>query len=236
MELKKYLEIIWRRKWIFIQAVLFIPLFTYLLFKIIPPVYQSQAKLWVKVSSLPQQFLTNMPSKWGQLEFTSSDNAMGTIDGLLRSAVVNRVIKEMNLRNKDGDLFHPDDFTNPKTFMLPLQKKGVYIKQITDAEVFEIRGYSNELAEAEMIADNVTKVFLASFSERYKSQARETKTALVPQFEDVKKRLIAAERTLEKYRTANKVFDVSEQTKSLIAEIAKLKSEKKSTSKRIWRA
>lgn len=152
---------------------------------------------------------------------------MGTIDGLLRSAVVNRVIKEMNLRNKDGDLFHPDDFTNPKTFMLPLQKKGVYIKQITDAEVFEIRGYSNELAEAEMIADNVTKVFLASFSERYKSQARETKTALVPQFEDVKKRLIAAERTLEKYRTANKVFDVSEQTKSLIAEIAKLKSEKK---------
>jgi tyrosine-protein kinase Etk/Wzc len=180
------------------------------------------------VSTLQQLFISNMPSKWGQLEFTSSDNAMGTIDGLLKSdAVIGRVIREMNLRRKNGDLFHPEDFINPRKFMLPLQKKGVYIRQITDSEVFEIRGYSDELAEAEKIAENVTRAFLQNFSATYRTQAVEAKKALELRLADVKKRLLTAEQALEKYRTENKVFDASEQTKSLISEIAKLESDKK---------
>ncbi len=59
MELRRYWKIIWRRRWTLIQAV--IPLFAYVLMKVIPPIYQSQAKLWIQINTLQNKFIKDIP-------------------------------------------------------------------------------------------------------------------------------------------------------------------------------
>lgn len=227
MELRRYWEIIWRRKWILIQAVLLIPLFTYILLKIISPTYQSQAKLWVKVDTLQQKFIKDIPIELGRFSFTDSDNAMGTIKEILVSEpVVGQVIREMNLKDKNGDLFKLDDFIDPSKIKLIRQKKGVDIDNITDSETFEVTGYSNNPSEAKEIADKVIRAFLGTFSDMYKNEAKKAKEVIESRIQDVGKRLKEAEQALEDYRTQNKVFDISTQIKTLIAEISSLEAER----------
>lgn len=61
MKLRRYWKIIWRRRWTLIQAVILIPLFAYVLMKVIPPIYQSQAKLWIQINTLQNKFIKDIP-------------------------------------------------------------------------------------------------------------------------------------------------------------------------------
>jgi succinoglycan biosynthesis transport protein ExoP len=227
MELRKYWEIICRRKWVLILSVILLPLFTYILFKIISPTYQSQAKLWVKVDTLQQKFIKDIPTEIGKFSFTDSDNAMGTIKEILVSEpVVGQVIREMNLRDKNGELFKVDDFANPNIFTLIFQKAGVGIDNISDSETFEITGYFGEPSKAKEISESVVRAFLDTFAKIYKKEAKEARKVIESRLMDVRERLKEAEQAVEDYRTQNKVYDIATQIKTLMAEISSLETER----------
>ena len=69
MELRRYWEIICRRKWTLIQAIVLIPLFAYIFMNVVSPIYQSKAKLWVKLNTIRQKFISNIPAEFGRLDF-----------------------------------------------------------------------------------------------------------------------------------------------------------------------
>lgn len=226
MELRRYWEIICRRKWILILAIIVIPLISYMLLEIISPIYQSKAKLWVKMNTLSPAFLKDIPNDVGVLSFIDKDNAMGTIEELLKSTfVIGRVIREMDLRDKNGDLFTEKDFTDPNIIKLIRKKKGVDIDYLTDSEVFEITGYSNKPSEAKEITERVIREFLGTFVKMYKDEIKTAKKVIKSQLLDVEKRLNDAEQAAEDYRNRNKVFNIPTQITTLITEISNLEAE-----------
>lgn len=226
MELRRYWEIIWRRRWILIQAVILIPLFAYILMKVIPPIYQSQAKLWIKINTLQQKFIKDIPADVGKFEFTDKDNVMHTIEELLESrTVVSQVIRGMDIRDKKGYFLKEEDFIDPKKISLILrQKKGVDIDQIGGSETFKVIGYSNNPSEAKEIAERVIRAFLGTFSKMYKEEAKKAKKVIESRLLDLKKRLREAEQAKEDYRTGNKLFNIDTQISTLIKEISELES------------
>jgi len=230
MELRKYWEIVCRRKWVLIQAVILIPLSAYILMKVVPPVYQSHGKLMVKVNTLQQKFIKDIPSEIGKFEYIDQDNAMGTIKEILEShSVAGRVIEEMNLRDEDGTLLDEKDFISPNKLKLIYKKKGVVIKHVADSEIFNIKGYSSEASEANKIAKEVIRAFLDTFSKMYKEEAKKAREVINAYLLDEGKRLKEAEQSLEDYRTENKVYDITTQITTLMTEISNLESSRYST-------
>jgi capsular exopolysaccharide synthesis family protein len=228
MELRRYWEIIVRRKWTLILSVLLVPVFTAAFLKIYSPIYSSEAKIWVLLTSVEHQFVTDLPSKVGDIGFSKSDNAMGTMEEMLKSkSSIGRVIKEMGLRDKHGKNYIQADFINPNKVKLLLQKTGVTIENTADSDVFVITGYSKDAAISREIADKVSKAFFDTFAEMYRKEARKALRAIELRRADVQNRLLVAERDLQEYKTKNELFDTSEQIKSLVSEIADLESKKK---------
>ena len=69
MELKRYWEILWRRKGIFLLSILLIPLFTLLLIYAAVPIYKCEAKLKVKINPIETGFFKDMPREIGRFDF-----------------------------------------------------------------------------------------------------------------------------------------------------------------------
>jgi len=186
MELRRYWEIVCKRKWILIHTIILIPLFAYIFMKVVSPVYQSNAKIWIKSNTLQQQFLSNIPPEFGRLDFISPENAMATVEELLKSdAVAGKVITEMELVDKDGKPFRRKDFVNPSIQKIIIKKKGVKIRQASDSEAFDIIGYSCEPSEAKVIAEKVTGNFLNVISKMYKEDVEKAIKIITERMLDV---------------------------------------------------
>lgn len=227
MELRKYWEIICRRKWILILTILFIPMFTMAILHSLSPIYQSQAKLMVKTSFSQNELIKGLPSALGRYNFTDQDKVIGTMVEILKSGpVVQKVIEEMNLKNEKGVFFVPKKFINPNLLRLNLfYKKGVGIKGIIDTETITVTGYSNDIHEAKDIALKVVKNSLDLFSMMYKEEIEKVINLLTSRIPDVQKRLAAAEEAFTHYQTSNQVYNLSTQTSTLISEISTLETE-----------
>ena len=197
---------------------------------VVSPIYQSKAKLWVKVNTLRQKFISNIPAEFGRLDFIETKNALATIEEILKSdAVIGKAIDEMGLKDKDGKIIRKNAFTNPNIVKLITQKKGVQIKLISDSEAFNIIGYSNETSEAKAIAEKVIEQFLNAVSKMYREEVEKAIKIITERMIDVESRLMAAEQAVSDYKTKNRLYNVENQTTTLISVASTLESELNST-------
>lgn len=229
MELKTYWKIICRRKWIVIVSVAIAPMFAYALMMITSPIYKSEAKLWVKMNTLQQKFFDDISDWFGKLEFSNTDNALGTIEELLNnSESVGRVITKLGLTKNNGEKYTPAQFTNPYKVMLilHLQEKGYREEQITDSDVIKITGYSTNPIEARAIAGGVIQELIDTFHNMYKNAAVSAGNAMLKRVLDTQMKLENATLELERFRTANQCYSISTQTSTLISEMSSLESER----------
>lgn len=226
MELKKYWEIICRRKWILIQAMVFILLLAYIFIFFNPPIYKSEAKLWVRINTLQQEFIKDMPVDFGKLDFTASEMALGTMEALLKSySMAAQIVRKLEIKDKDGHLFKAEKFVNPNVIKLIIfQRKGVNVENITDSDVFRITGYSTEPSEAKQIPEELIRTFLDTFADMYKEQVIKAKKIINQRLLDVGEKLKEAERVLGDYRTTDKVYNISTQITTLMTQISNLES------------
>ncbi len=230
MELRRYWEIICRRKLILIQAIVLIPLFAYIFMNVVSPIYQSKAKLLVKSNSLRQKFISNIPAEFGRFDFIEAKNAMGTIEEILKSdAVIGKAIDAIGLKDKDGKIFRKKTLINPNIVKLLTQKKGVRIKPISDSEAFDIIGYSNEPSEAKAIAEKVIEQFLNAVSKMYREEVEKAMKIITERMFDIESRLTTAEQAVSNYKTKNRLYNVENQTTTLISAGSALESELNST-------
>jgi uncharacterized protein involved in exopolysaccharide biosynthesis len=229
MELKRYVEIVWKRKWILIVTAIIVPLCAYLMMLVIPPIYKSETELWITMNTLQQKYFKEIPDTMAKLQFITNDNAIGTMEEILNnSESINRVITELGLTDRKGEKFTPDQFTNPYKISLifHLQTKGYSEEQVTDADVIKITAYSTKPAEAYAIADRVVKGFVSTFNEMYRRPAESAKKVLLKRLKDTESRLLEATTALERFRTKYGAYNISNQISTLMLEKSTLMSEK----------
>lgn len=231
MELKKYWEILWRRKLIVLITIGWMILFTILLFLITPTVYQSKSKILIKPKTDQQLFIKGVPNTLGDMPFyNSQDYAMGTIEELLESEpVVLKVIQDMSLKNSDSELLKLDDFVDPFFLKLFLQGSGVDIENLEASETFEIIGYSTDSKKAKQISEGIINNFLNQFSLRYRNNIEKAKSVVMDRIPEMKRMLYLANKALADYKQKSQLYNTTNQINMLVSEMKELESEKDKT-------
>jgi tyrosine-protein kinase Etk/Wzc len=225
MELKKYWEILVRRKWVVLLSIILLPLFAFLLFILTPTVYRSNAKLLIRTDNFKQLFVSDMPRNFGMFTYTDPDKIMNSIEEMMESTLVaGKVIQALDIRDRDGKLAKMGDFIDPSITTLIKSGKGVDIENVSVTEVFEIRGYSREPSRAKLITDGVASNFLAEFSREYRDAVAEVRKTMERRFAEVRASLDEAEKAVSEFKSENRLYNTSSHIDALIADLNTLES------------
>ncbi len=228
MELRRYLQIIWQKKWVFLACFLLAPITALLILwlGIIKPTYMSQAKVMIKVDSLQQKFVIGIPPAVGEFQYINKENAVGTIEEMLQSFdVIKGVIKELGIKDRKGRLYAYDDFLDPGMFRLIRKHKGIGIDNVVDSETFLITGYSDKAPEAEAISGSALEKSLALFSDLYKKESRRARKAILERMAEVRKELADAKAKVASFKIKNNIYSPSSQTTTYLQDISALEVE-----------
>ena len=238
MELRLYWEIL-RRRWVALAAVLVVlPVLTLLATLAAGPVYKSTARLWVRVSNAQHKFIKGLPSDIGKYEYTSPDNAMGTIDEWLQSAsTIAPVIRRLGLADGKGRELTVEKFVNPNKLALVFsQRRGLAIEHLKDSEVFELTGYAPSQEQARDIVREAAGEFLGSFREMYRADAAAARRLLESSYAEILGRLDASNRALTAYREEQGVYDEGAQVSTTLSELSTLEGDLRTTERAVREA
>ena len=174
MELKIIWEIICRRKWIIIQAFLIISLTAIIGSFLLPPVYETSAKVYAKTSDTASSLLSSIGL---QGVMTGGKQAVETetrIELATVSPVLEEVISRLQLRTKDGTLLKPSELKKSKFIVSNIfPQPYVEIEQVEETDLIEIKAQSSDAEEAAIIANTLAEVYiehnLSQMKEEYKS-------------------------------------------------------------------
>jgi capsular exopolysaccharide synthesis family protein len=208
-----------------ILTLVLFPLFVGLLLKMVTPLYKSEAQLLFRHSEIQQLFLKDVSNTLGTFTFLDADNAMASIEQIMQSkTVVGQVIKDMKLKDKNGDILSLDGFVDPSLLKLVRQKKGVDIECTPDTETFVITGYSTNPSEAKEISERITKAFLSALADRYKEEIFKAIKILDQRITEVRKLLNEKEKAVEEFRLKSKVYNTATEIDTLTNKLADLET------------
>jgi len=228
MELKRYWEIIWRRKELFIvivALVIGIPLITAY---ILTPIYSASARVAITVKDFQTDYLSELPPTLGTFRFVEARNVVDTYTILIKNpGSVSALIKQLNLRNADGELLKPESFLVNflnYPFFLFKQKRAFEVNQIASSEIFEIVGYSSDPQEAVDIANSAVEIFLDLFSDLYHQKTIKALSVMEKLLPQVKHDLHAAEERQTNLMVQEEIVNLSEQSRIFLGQLSSLEA------------
>ncbi len=230
MELLKLWDIVVRRKTIFLVTFLTVVLVPVIGSFLIRPVYKCSAKVWIKYKSVtPSMVVPSLPSELGKFSYSSSDYVADTFVALIESRpVVTKVIKDLDLKDRNGNLFDISAFVEPGYIKkLFTQKTGLEAVQIEDSELFEIKAYSTDLEKGSGIANAVSREFLDLFYNVNSTDVESSLKILEGQADRVRRDWNEAERQRLEYRTNKMFIDMDKQKTDLLSSMTTLQDQKR---------
>ena len=247
MELRRYREILWRRKWVFLQAVGVIVLVTLICIILMKPIYKATTQVRIDMQDISVQFVSPesagagnlkawLPTNLGKMTFTSSENVIETFQTMIENkGYVSNVIKELNLRHTDDlisisirdkrdEFIEVKDFIDPNIIEIIIQRKGVNISQIPNSDIFEIDGYSVSSGEAVNIANKVAVSFLDFLKDTNRQKVSQVYELMEKEVLRIQKGLAIAEKAVEDFRKGNQVVSLDDQKRALINQKSELEN------------
>lgn len=239
MELRKILEMIWRRKWIIIHAP-FVFLITALIVSyLMPSVYETCAKVLVKKSGAATSLMTTIGGTDPKtVTSTSQDQFETDIETYLKLAVsvpvIEDVIDKLQLRSSDGDLYSRNDLIEaiPGIYSI-FPKPYVEIEQDDESRLLTITASATDPETAAMLANTVAKRFIQENVVQNREDYTEAKAFIAAQLELIRKEYVEALDQFSTFKIENDALDISQQIKSAISKKSDLLLDKENTIKKI---
>jgi capsular exopolysaccharide synthesis family protein len=241
MELRTYLEILWRRKWVFLQAVGIIVLVAVASIILMKPIYKATTQVRIDTQDILVQFFSSgagkslLPSNLGKTTFTTPENAIGTFEAMIENnEYISKVIQELNLKHTDdlvsirdrrNEFIEVLDFINPGASKLIMQRKGVGISQVSGSDILEINGYSTSTEEAVDIANKAAASFLEFLKDTNRQKVLETYDLMEKEALRIEKDLRKAEKAVEDFKKENQAVNLDDQIKALIGQKSGLEND-----------
>lgn len=233
MELKRIWEIIWRRKWIIIQAFLVVFLTAIVGSFFVTPSYETSAMVLAKSSATSSSLLSSIGVTTGAASSSSSSTL--AIETYLELAsvepILQKTITKLQLRDKDGALIKPKDLIKYNFITTPLfPAPYVKIEQAeTDTDLIEITAGSTNTKEAEMIANTVAEAFMEQNLQLKREEFRKAQEFIEDKIKKIQADYFNALEGIRNYKIQEKTVDLDTETKTDIATMATLIKEKQDT-------
>jgi succinoglycan biosynthesis transport protein ExoP len=228
MELRRIWEIIWRRKWIIIQAFLVISLTAIVGSFLTTPIYETSAKVLIKTSDTASSLLSSI----GLQDFSSlilgSETETETYVALATiRPVLDTVISKLQLRTSDGDLMKADDLQNWNVFLNAIfSEPRSEITQVEDTDLFEIKARGPDPEETAMIANTLAEIYIEENLKYRKEEYRSARRFIDDQIKLVRAGYREVLGEIKRFKIREKTVDLEKETKIAIEKIAELMKEK----------
>lgn len=227
MEIRKILGIIWRRKWIIIQAFLVIFLTSVIGSYYITPAYESSAKTLIKSSSTVSSLLANIGLEDLSSMLSSTETELETYIELANVApVLEGVIERLQLRDHSGRLMKPGQLKSKFVLSSIFPRPYVDVSQIEDADLLEIKAISSDPEEAAMIANTLAELFIEDNLGRMRQEYTSARTFIEERLQIEKTNYLTALETIKEFKLKQKTIDLEKETKISLEKIAELMKEK----------
>jgi capsular exopolysaccharide synthesis family protein len=238
MELTRIWEVIRRRRWIIIQALIIITLVAFGGSYLITPSYQASSKVMIKqpkmssidMSRLFQSNNINIGlAGLSTIITTSPDVDMNKVLATSRP-MIDKMVSRLQLRDSGGNLMKAELITQTGIFytlkarLFPLP--NIIITQYPDTNILQIVAISPDPEEAMMMANTLSEIMVDENQTQMRAEYRSARTFLDDQIKKVKKRYDTALLNLTDFRKREKTVDLAIETKLGTEKMADLLKQK----------
>lgn len=174
MELLKVWTVLLRRKWLFIQAVVFFTMGASILAMVLPKRYESTAKISVESSDASMSILSDMDlSEMAQSLTGASDDMQTKIALAQMRPVLDEVIWRLQLRDGDGELLPAEKLLVPGIDGEILAYPWIEIQEQQGTNILIVLATTENPELSALLADTVVDVYLSISQERAKQDTRD---------------------------------------------------------------
>ncbi len=223
MELLKVYAALLRRKWIFLQAVVFFTVGAGVLAMVLPKRYEATSKISVESSSASLSILGEMDlGEMAQSLTGSSDDIQTKMALAQMRPVLDEVVWRLQLRDLDGELLQPEKLLVPGIDGEILAQPFISITQQQGTNILLVTGTANTPELAALLADTMVSVYLADSQERAKEDTRQ---ALKFVQDELTKTQAEFDRALGRVAAAlqsEQVIDLDAETKAAVSRSSEL--------------
>jgi capsular exopolysaccharide synthesis family protein len=241
MELTRIWEVIRRRRWIILQALIIITLIAFGGSYLVTPAYQASSKIMIKqpkksgidMGRLFQSKNINIGlSGLSTIITTSPDVDVNKVLATSRP-MINMMASNLQLRDTGGNPITADKLTQTgmvyrmKTRIIP--QPNIAITQYQDTDILEIVATSPDPEEAMMMANTLSEIMVDENQIQMRAEYKSARIFLEDQIQGVKARYDKALLILTDFRKKEKTIDLAMETKLGTEKIAELLKQKEDT-------
>jgi capsular exopolysaccharide synthesis family protein len=226
MELLKVYAALLRRKWIFLQAIVFFTVGAGALAMVLPKRYQATAKLSVESSSAELSILGEMDlGEMAQSLSGSSDDMQTKISLAQMRPVLDEVVWRLQLRDTDGELLVAEKLLVPGIDGELLAQPYVEISQAQGTNILLFTANAGTPELSALLADTIVTVYLEVTMESAKKDTREALKFVESELDKLQAEFDVALGRVASALQAEQIIDLDAETKAAVGRASTLVGE-----------
>lgn len=230
MELRRYWEILLRRKWVFVVIFLTIASTTIIGTYCLTPSYEATAKIAIETSTILSTLLddlgvdtqrtTSSPRGAEKYELMGYDVVNATVKPLL-----NKLISQLQLRDRDHDLIEPDALIKPSIKKLILPEPFIEVEQYEDTNILEIAAISVYPEEAMLMANTLANLYIEDQLKQIRKEYENTRRYIQSKIKKERSKYFDALKSIKEFRVKEKLVDLDTNVENFLDRLSDLRSQ-----------
>ena len=229
MELRRYWEIICRRKWIIIITFLIFFATVVTGTNIVTPTYEAKAKMLIKSSDSLSSLMSSLGLTIQSNRDSSSDD--GTYDTDIALATIrpllDKLISELDLKDGDGEILSPEDLIKSSILNNISPHPYIEVEQYEDSDILEIISKSTNPAEAAKMSNELAELYIENRLNFARKEYKAAHVFLENQIKDVKEKYYKSLLEKRDFMIKEATVDLETETRNLLSSISDLKNDYK---------
>ncbi|HHT9125027.1 MAG TPA: GumC family protein [Candidatus Brocadiia bacterium] len=229
MNIKEFFNILRRRKWVAIQAFIVIIGATTALTYLIPPVYETYAKLLIMTTptSSSSSLISSTFKDFGSLVTTGSDTEVNTAIAMASiRPIVEGVIKKYDLKDKNGNPMQPDKLLKPGILSQILPLPTVSIARFGDTNLFTITCNTKNPKLSQGIANSLAEGIVEYSLNHVREEYASARAFIDDQIEKVNRDYLTYLSNFKEFKEKEQTVDLDSEIKVAITKLAELYQQK----------
>lgn len=218
MELLKVWTALLRRKWLFLQAVVFFTIGAGVLAMVLPKRYEATSKISVDASDASLSILGDLDLSEVATSLAGSSNDITTMISLAQvRPILEEVIWRLQLRDLDGELLQPEKLLVPGVDGELLAMPYIEIAQQQGTNILLVTGNANSSELAALLADTMVEVYLLKSTDSARSDTHQALTFVTDQLDVLRGKYDDDLKKLAEAQQAEGVIEMDSEAKAAIS-------------------
>jgi len=230
MELKRIWEVIRRRKWVILQALIVVTLVAVIGSYLVTPSYEASSKILIKTAKKGGIDFGSMGL--GGLASVVSTTTDVDINKVLAASrpYIDEMVFKLQIRDDQGNLIKAADLaglgmvSTMRGRIFP--KPSIWISQYQATDILQIKATSPDPEEAMMMANTLAEIMIDQNKTQMRAEYRSARVFLEGQIKKVKERYSTALLALTDFKKQEGTVDLKIETKVAVDKMSDLMKEK----------